>query len=48
MELTQRIKQRLREVDDWNAVVDELTAEAEATDDKADQSKAFFELARAC
>jgi tetratricopeptide (TPR) repeat protein len=48
MELTQRIKQRLREVDDWNVVVDELTAEAEATDDKAEQSKAFFELARAC
>jgi golgin subfamily B member 1 len=47
MELTQRIKQRLREVEDWNTVVDELTAEAEATDDKAEQSKAFFELARA-
>src|SRR5262245_14042210 len=48
MELTQRIKQRLREVEDWNAVVEELTAEAEATEDKAEQSKPFFELARAC
>ena len=48
MELTQRIKQRLREVDDWSTVVDELEAEAGAASDKAEQSKAFFELARVC
>jgi tetratricopeptide (TPR) repeat protein len=48
MELTQRIKQRLREVEDWNVVIGELVAEAEATSDKAEQSKAYFELARAC
>ncbi|MCA9704331.1 MAG: hypothetical protein KDK70_00620, partial [Myxococcales bacterium] len=48
MELIQRIKQRLREVDDWTAVMDEIQADAEAASDKAEQSKAFFELARAC
>ncbi len=48
MELTQRIKQRLREVDDWSTVVDELEADAGAASDKSEQSKAFFELARAC
>ena len=47
MELTQRIKQRLREADDWNAVLDELEGEAGATDDKNQQSAAFFELAQA-
>lgn len=48
MELTQRIKERLREVEDWNAVVDQLEAEAGAIADKAAQSAAYFELARAC
>ena len=48
MELTQRIKQRLREVDEWSTVIDELEAEAGATSDKAEQSAAYFELARAC
>jgi len=48
MELKQRIKERLREVEDWNAVVDQLEAEAGAVADKAAQSAAFFELARAC
>jgi len=48
MELTTRIKQRLREVQDWNAVIDELEAEANASGDPATQSKAFFELARTC
>ncbi|MBP7288872.1 MAG: tetratricopeptide repeat protein [Nannocystaceae bacterium] len=48
MELTQRIKQRLREVDDWTGIIDELEAEASAAGDKAAQSRALFDLARAC
>ena len=48
MELTQRIKQRLREVEDWTAVMDEIQAEAEGADDKAEQSKALFELGQVC
>jgi golgin subfamily B member 1 len=48
MELTQRIKQRLREVDDWNSVIDELEADAAAAGDESAQSAAFFDLARAC
>ena len=48
MELTQRIKQRLREVDDWNAVVEEHEAEAAGTSDKTTQSRVLYELARAC
>src|SRR5688572_13447399 len=48
MELTQRIKERLREVDDWTTVIDELEAEAAAAADKAAQSAAHFDLARAC
>ncbi len=48
MELTQRIKQRLREVEDWNVVLDELEAEANAVADKLAQSRALFDLGRAC
>ncbi len=48
MELTQRIKQRLREVEDWNGIIDELEAEANGAGDKAAQSRALFDLARAC
>ncbi len=48
MELTQRIKQRLREVEDWTTVIDEIEAEADAAADAVVQSQAYFDLARAC
>jgi len=48
MELTQRIKERLREVEDWGAVVDQLEADAVAVAEKLAQSVAYFDLARAC
>ena len=48
MEVTQRIKARLKQVQDWSSVVDELEREAEAIGDGVEQSRALFELARAC
>ena len=48
MEITQRIKSRLKQVRDWTAVIDELEADADNLTDNAEQSKMLFELARAC
>ena len=48
MELTQRIKNRLREVHDWNSVIDELETEAGAAAEPGAQSGALFDVARAC
>ena len=46
MELTKRIKSRLSEASDWNAVLEEFESEAKSAADAVAQSKAFFELAR--
>ncbi|MEZ4452382.1 MAG: tetratricopeptide repeat protein [Nannocystaceae bacterium] len=43
MELSKRIKSRLSEATDWNAVLDQLESEANAAGDAAAQSKAFFD-----
>ena len=48
MEVTQRIKERLKEVRDWNAIVDEIEQEAGALQDEKARSNALYELARAC
>lgn len=48
MELTQRIKERLREVEDWNTLVDQLEADAGAQATEQAQSASYFELGRAC
>ncbi|MBK8260921.1 MAG: tetratricopeptide repeat protein [Nannocystis sp.] len=46
MELSKRIKTRLSEATDWNAVLDQLESEAVAAGDGAAQSKALFDLGR--
>ena len=48
MEITQRIKGRLKEVQDWNSIIDEVEGEASSLSDATSQSKAMFELARCC
>jgi len=48
MEITQRIKSRLKQVRDWTAVIDELEADADQLSDNNEQSKMLFEIARAC
>ena len=48
MEVTQRIKARLKEVQDWNSVIDEIEAEAGALASGPEQSLALYDLARAC
>ncbi|MCA9699847.1 MAG: hypothetical protein KC431_20145, partial [Myxococcales bacterium] len=48
MEVTQRIKARLKQVQDWNAVIDEMEQEAAGLPDASSQSHALFELARTC
>jgi tetratricopeptide (TPR) repeat protein len=48
MEITQRIKDRLKQVSDWNALIAELEADVQKLSDKTEQSRALFDLARAC
>ncbi|EDM74366.1 tetratricopeptide repeat protein, partial [Plesiocystis pacifica SIR-1] len=47
MEVNQRIKARLKQVQDWNAVIDEVEQEVMSLPDASQQSLALFELARA-
>src|SRR5690349_1209667 len=47
MEVTQRIKARLKEVQDWNSVIDEIEQEAGSLPEASRQSAALYELARA-
>ena len=44
MEVTQRIKARLKEVQDWNSVIDEIEAEAGALASGPEQSLALYDL----
>jgi tetratricopeptide (TPR) repeat protein len=48
METTQRIKDRLKEVSDFTAIIDEVEAAVGELGDTTEQSRALFDLARAC
>jgi tetratricopeptide (TPR) repeat protein len=48
MEVTQRVKARLKLVNDWGSVIDETEAEISRLSDASEQSQGYAELGRVC